>query len=110
MITRMQDRPMLCRLTHLSLLVSSLTALCALLSGLHQFFLRCQLLSQISQLPLLLLLKLSNSMQLMVTTGRHLSATLHAEVAKLLRLSGTVCRHLQVLTCMSLLHQNFLSA
>ena len=74
-ITRMQDRSMLYRLTHLSLLVSSLTALCVLLSGLHHFFLRCQLLSQISQLPLVLLLKLSDSMQLMVTTGRHLLAT-----------------------------------
>ncbi len=38
-LTRMQDRPMLCRLTHLGLLVSSLTALCALLSGFHHFFL-----------------------------------------------------------------------
>ncbi len=75
MITCMQDRPVLCRLTHLSLLVSSLTALCALLSSLRHFFLRCQLLSQMSQLPLVLVLKLGDSMQLMVTTGRHLSAT-----------------------------------
>jgi len=37
LITRMQDRSVLCRLTHLDLLVSSLTALSALLSGLHYF-------------------------------------------------------------------------
>ncbi len=93
MIIRMQDRPMLCRLTHLGLLMSSLTALCVLLRV-------CQLLSQMSQLPLVLLL---NSMLLMVTNGRHLSAkqpVFRSGATKLVLMSGPECRSLHVLTCM----------
>ena len=96
MITRMQDRPMLCRLTHLGLLMSSLTALCVLLRV-------CQLLSQMSQLPLVLLLELNDSMLLMVTTGRHLSATqivFRSSATELVLRSGPECRSLHVLTCM----------
>ncbi len=59
--------------------VDSVSALCELLSSLHHFFLRlcsllsvCGLLNQISQLPLVLLLKLSNSMLLLNTTWHHL--------------------------------------
>ena len=93
---------MLCRLAHLGLLVSSLTALCVLLSGLHHFFLRRQLLNQISQLPLVPLLKLSDSMLLMVTTGRHLlpiQPVFTSCSTKLLLMYGTVCRPLHVLNC-----------
>ena len=84
--------------------MSSLTALCALLSI-------CQLLNQISQLPLVLLLKLSDSM--LLTTQHHLSATQFVFrncATKLVLKSGTACRHMHVLTCMSLLRHSFLSA
>jgi len=84
--------------------VSSLTALCALLSS-------CQLLNQISQLPLVLLLKLSVSM--LLTTQHLLSATqfeFRSRATKLVLLSGTASRHMHVLTCMSLLCHSFLRA
>ena len=84
--------------------MSSLTAFCALLSS-------CQLLNQITQLPLVLLLKLSNSM--LLTTQHLLSATqfeFRSCTTELVLVTGTASRHMHVLTCMSLLCHSFLSA
>jgi len=94
--------------------VDSVAALCVILSSLHHFFLRlcsllsvCQLLKQSSQLALVLLLKLSNSLLLMNTTGHHLwvmHCVLRRCTARQMLMSGPACKHLHVLPCLSLLY------